>query len=520
MTREAAILHDLLRRVALRRGVDTAVRWIVRAAAVQGLAILAWALLTMVIPVPLPLREVAIAGVGGLVLTASLLVWLFRPSPLIAARLTDRRLGLADRLSTAAELLSHHGGPRGLARLQIADAVLVAQGVVPRSAAPVTFPRETWAVVAAAAMIVLWAQFLQGWTIPGLPAARNAVVIHREGRVLSAIGRQLEVASRAKGLPETRRAAPGLLDLGQRLQAPRVTRQDALRLLQDAGRQLQSAQSRVERRLGGSGLRGAPGSQEARIAPTSPADSNRLQQTIHELESLTGRLRSEGGGTREDLAQRLRAVSESLEQMNAPASVRRDIANARREVDRGQSGSAASALGDALQDLEGIERMLGDDQALGDARRQVDKSAERIAQGGPLGTGLQVTSQASSESGPPPQAPGPNPVAPTSEDGAPPPPGPNQGSLPGEGRGARLGAPTQRLGGTRVEERLVGRQGEGTAVTRDLLAPGRAGAPRLPVAPVPADVAHQNDRALVRDPLPPAYLTLIRRYFESLENTR
>ena len=520
MTREAAILHDLLRRVSLRQGAGIAMRWITRASAILALTILAWACLTMVIPVPLPLREVAIAGLGGLVLALPFLVWSLRPSSLAAARLIDHRLALADRLSTAVELLSRDGGPRGLARLQISEAVVVAQGVVPRLAAPITLPRETWIAVAATAAIVLWAYFLQGWTVPGLPAARYAAVIHREGHVLSAIGQHLEIAGRAKGLPETRRAAPGLLDAGQRLQGSRVTREDALRLLQAAGRQLQAAQSRVERRLGGSGLRGVPGSQEPRVAPNSPADPNRLQQTIRELESLTGRLRNEGSETREDLAQRLRTVSESLERMNAPASARRNVADARREVDRGQSGAAAGALGEALQDLEGLERMLGDDQALGDARRQVEKSAERIARGGPFGTGPKVENQSSSESGPPPQAPGPNAVAPTSEDAAPPPPGPNQGSLPGEGRGARLGAPTQRLGGTRVEERLVGRQGEGTAVTRDLLAPGRAGAPRLPAAPLPADVVHQNDRALARDPLPPAYLTLIRRYFESLENTR
>jgi hypothetical protein len=177
-------------------------------------------------------------------------------------------------------------------------------------------------------------------------------------------------------------------------------------------------------------------------------------------------------------------------------------------------------LGDALQDLEGLERMLGDDQALGEAKRQVERSAERIARGGPLGTGPQVSQQSSAGPGPPPRAPGPNPVAPTSEESLAPPPGPNQGSLPGEGRGGRSGAPTQRLGGSRAEEHLTGRQGEGTAMTRDLLAPGRAGTPQLPVSRVPADVAHQNDRALMRDLLPPAYLTWIRRYFETLETGR
>jgi hypothetical protein len=520
MTREAAILHDVLRRVAFRIGVGHAFRWTTRAGAVVGLIVLGWALLTTIFPLTLPSREVAILGVGGLVIGAVLSALLSRPSPLVAARVTDHRLGLADRLSTAVELLGRPLPPRGLIRLQIADAVVVAQGVRPRSAAPVTLPRDAWVAVAIAVLIALWVQFLQGWTIPGLPAARSVAVIHREGRTLTTISRQLETASRARGLPEARRAAPGLLDLGQRLQGPRVTRPDALRMLQDAGRQLQSAQSRVERRLGGAGLRGTTGSQGTRVTPSSPTGSPRLQQTIQELQSLTGRLRSEKDAARDDIAQRLGRISEALEQMNAPLSTRRDVASARREVEQGRPGSAASALGDAMQDLEGLERMLGDDQALGDAKRQVEQSSERIAQGGPLGTGQKATSQASPGSEPPSQSPGPNPVAPASEDAAAPPPGPNQGSLPGEGRGSRSGVPTPRLGGTRVEEHLTGRQGEGTAITRDLLAPGRAGVPQLPALPVPADVAHQNDRAVARDPLPPAYLTLIRRYFETLENSR
>jgi len=519
MKREAAILNDVLRRVAFRIGVEHAFRWNARAAAVLGLIVLGWALLTMVLPLSLPFREVTIFGLGGLVIIAVLSALLLRPSPLVAARITDRRLGLADRLSTAVELLGRPLPPRGLIRLQIADAVVVAQGVSPRSAAPITLPREAWAAVAIAVVVALWVQFFQGWTIPGLPAARSVAVIHREGRTLTTISRQLETTSRARGFPEARRAVPGLLDLGQRLQAPHVTRPDALRMLQDAGRQLQSAQSRVERRLG-AGLQGTTGAQDAHVPPLSPAGSSRLQQTIQELQSLTGRLRSERDAPRDEIAQRLGRISEALEQMNAPLSTRRDVANARREVERGRPGSAASALGDAMQDLEGLERMLGDDQALGDAKRQVEQSSERIAQGGPLGTGQKATSQSSLGSEPPSQSSGPNPVTPGSEDVAAPPPGPNQGSLPGEGRGSRSGVPTPRLGGTRVEEHLTSRQGEGTAITRDLLAPGRAGAPQLPALPVPADVAHQNDRAVARDPLPPAYLTLIRRYFETLESSR
>lgn len=518
MTREARILHQILHRVVFRIAVGRALRGTARVAAVLTLAVLGWALATMIFPIPMPNRAVAIAGGAGVALVGAVLIWRLRPSFVVAARAADRRLELADRLSTAAELLAA-GEPRGLMRLQIADAVEVAQGVVPRAAAPITMPREAWAALAAAAALACWAQFLAGWTIPGLPAARHLAVIHHEGRTLFAIGRQLDASSRARGLPEARRAAPGLLDLGQRLQAPRVTRQDALRLLQDAGQQLQSAQSRIERRLGGA-PRSPAGSPDARVPGSSPADPGRLRQTIKDIEALTGQLRSGANVPQDNIAQRLGTVAESLNQLNAPMSTQRDVANARRELLRGRPGSAAGSLGDALQDLEGLERMLGDDQALGEAKRQVEQSAERIARGGPPGSGQKTTEQSSASSGPPPQASGPNPVTPSPEEAVAPPPGPNQGSLPGEGRGGRSGVPTQRLGGTRTEQHLTGRQGEGSAVTRDLLAPGRAGTPQLPVARVPADIAHQNDRALARDQLPPAYLTWIRRYFETLENGR
>ena len=517
MTREAAILRRVLDRVAFRVAVRRAADWTARVAAALALAVLGWALATMIVPIPLPPREVAIAACAGLALVAATLTWRLRPSLLAAARVADRRLEMADRLSTAVELLAQ-GEPRGITRLQIEDAARFAEGVVPRLVAPITLPREAWVALAAVVAVACWAQFLAGWVIPGLPAARNLAVIHREGRTLVAIGRQLDASSRARGLPEARRASPGLLHLGDRLQGPRVTRQDALRLLQDARQQLQAGQSRIERHLGGI-PRSAAGAPEARVPGSSPADSGRLHQTIKDMEALTGQLRNQAG-TQDDIAQRLGTISQALNALNAPLSVRRDVAAARRELSRGRPGSAAGALGDALQDLEGLERMLGDDQALGEAKRQVEKSAERIAQGGPLGTGQKLTEQSSAGSGPPPQAPGPNPAAPSPEEAVAPPPGPNQGSLPGQGRGGRSGAPTARLGGTRTEQHLTGRQGEGTAVTRDLLATGRAGTPQLPATRVPADVAHQNDRALTREFLPPDYLTLIRRYFQALEQSK
>ena len=521
MISETDVLYDIVRRVRQRLGLAAAIRLVVRSSAGAAVLLLAWALATMIVPLPLPLTAVAAAAAGGALAALFGLSWALRPSTLAAARVADRRFGLADRLSTALELLAAPSRGEALARLQIADALKHAHGLAARDAVPIVVPREAWPAIGAGLAIVLWAHFLQGWSLPGLPAARTAAVIHAEGRTLMEIGHQLENAARAHALPEARRVAPRVQDLGRRLEGPRVSRQVALGLLRETEREIQDAQAQVERRLSGAASGVARGTNPARLAPTAPADPSRLHQAIRELEALTGQLRSDSTPqSRADLAERLRNLSQSLEQMGAPAATRQNLAAARREVEEGRTGGASPPLGDALQDLQSLERMFGDEQALGETKRQLQQSTDRIAQGGSANNNTKVTTQQAPEPTVPPTAPGSNPIAGTSEEGTPPPPGPNQGSLPGQGRGPTMGAPTPRLGGSRVEEHLAGRQGEGTSTTRDLLAPGRAGVSQLPAQSVPADIAHQNDRALSRDPLPAAYLTIIRRYFETLGGQR
>jgi hypothetical protein len=521
MIPETRALSDIVRGVRRRLALAAALRIVSRSSAGVALLVLAWALATMVVPVPLPLRAVALGAAGGIVVALLGLSWALRPSTLAAARVADRRFSLADRLSTALELQSAQSRVEGLARLQIADALQHAQGLAARDVVPITLPREAWLVIGTGLAILLWAHFLQGWSLPGFPAARTAAAIHAEGRTLIEIGRQLESTSRAHGLPEARRVAPRLQDLGRRLEGPRVSRQVALGLLRETEREIQDAQAHVERRLSGAGPGAARGTNPSHPAPTPSADPSRLHEAVRELEALTGQLRSESTPqSRENLAERLRNLSQSLEQMDAPASARRSLGTARRDVEEGRIGGASPALGDALQDLQSLERMFGDEQALGETKRQLQQSAERIAQGGSAGNKTQIGAQPAPEPAAPPAAPGPNPITETSEDGTPPPPGPNQGSLPGQGRGPTMGAPTSRLGGSRVEEHLAGRQAEGTSTTRDLLAPGRAGVSELSAQSMPADIAHQNDRALSRDPLPAAYLTIIRRYFETLGGRR
>ncbi len=516
MTPEVQGLREVLRRVALRLGAGAAVRMLARAAAAGSTGLLAWALVTLVLPVPFPLSAAAAAAALILAAASPALVWRLRPSLLVAARVADRRLGLADRLGTAVELLSRPGPPTGLARLQISDAVAAARTVAPRAVAPIRTPREAWVAAAGCALLAAWAQFLLGWSLPGTPAARTLAVIHREGRALEEMGRRLDAAGRARGLPAARRAAPQVEELGRRLEAPRMARQDAVALLREAGRQLAAAQEMVERRLLAALPKGA-GAPDLRTSepPDSAQRLQALEEAVRQIRAVTGQLRTGGApADRADLSRRFAALSDSLDQVGAPPAARKMVARARQEAERDRLSVAAGMLGDALQDLQSVERMLGDEQALGEARREVQRSAERIAEGGPLGASAQVAEQGPSETAPP-KASGPNPVSPGTDEDVAPPPGPNQGSLPGEGTGGALGSPTSRLEGTRVPVHLGGIPGEGSSSLKEITAPGQVGTARLPAARPPAEVTHEIDRALSQEPLPPAYLTIVRRYFET-----
>src|SRR5205807_7805284 len=96
MTRDGEALARLLGRVRRRLALVRALRWVARAAAVIGWSTLGWALATMAVPLRFPIRPVAAGEAAGLLAGLALLACL-RPGLLAAARLTDRRLGLADR---------------------------------------------------------------------------------------------------------------------------------------------------------------------------------------------------------------------------------------------------------------------------------------------------------------------------------------------------------------------------------------------------------------------------------------
>lgn len=517
---EARELHRLLQPVVRRLAIAAAGRLLVRAIIAAASGLLAWALVTAVVPVAFPLPRMIPWIAAALVLGAAAAARWCRPPLLVAARVADRRAGLADRLGTAVDLLARAGRPAGLAQWQVRDALSAASVLEPRAVAPIRLPKDAWLALLLCLALAGWARFGAGLAVPGTPAGRMLATIHREGRTLIDVGRRLDDTGRAGRLPEALRAAPAVQEAGRRLEAPRVGWDDAMGQVREVVRQLQAAQDSVRRRIDetmSGGRAGRPGTR----APEGPAgrqadQAQRIEAARLALEELAGALR-EGTGTgmsAEELARRLRALSDSLDQLGAPPGVRAGVDRARRAAEGGQRGASSAALGDALQDLQGLERMLGDEQVLGDARQQAQRSAERIARAGRGGGSAQSAQQAGPDVSPP-TASGSNPVTPGGDETTPPPPGPNQGSRPGRGTGGNLGVPTPRLGGTRAESRLQGLPGPGSTHVREIVGPGHAAPAQRAAGRPPEDVAHEIDRALSQAPLPPAYLTLVRRYFDT-----
>ncbi len=521
MTHEALELAALLRGIARRLATIATWRRLARGAAWGAGVLVAWAIATMVFPVPLPLGRVSLVLAALLLGAYPVILRLSWPSALDAARITDRRAGLQDRLSTAVELLAQSPQPPGLGRLQVADAVAAVQDLEPSRVAPLRAPRDAGLALIGGLALLLWSLFLSGWSLPATPAARALAVVHREGRSITEAGRRLEALGTSQALPEARRFGPQLRALGERLQGSRMDRERALGLVQDLNHQLGATQDLLHRQLDASlpQVQG-PGGRRAPAASQSASGGDRLQRlaaAVRGVRGLTGQLERGGQPVEPQMLSReMRALADSLDQMNAPVSARQRVVQARREASQGHLSAAAGSMNDALQDLEGLERMAGDAEALGDARQSMQHAATSIAKSGPLGGGSNArVPETPSSSTSSPQASGPNAPSIDENGTTPPPPGPNQGSLPGLGTGPQLGAAAPRLQGTHVPEHLGGTPGQGPSTTRLVVAPGQTGASRVAAGRLPASVAHELDRAVSEAPLPPAYILMVRQYFQT-----
>ncbi|MGO8673010.1 MAG: hypothetical protein ACLQVD_16835 [Capsulimonadaceae bacterium] len=179
-----------------------------------------------------------------------------RPMPLMAAaRLTETRLGLKERLSSALEFEQYSRNPRDpipslLVRMQQRDAVEYAGAVRPRDAVPFRMPWELKAFLISLVVLVL-ALF-----VPSLPMFTPLAeqiergIVAREGAKLQQAARMIEHQAEVQQLPHTQWAAQQMRRLGQQMAHGRMDKRQAFVRYSRLTQQMQQIQQRLQAQAG------------------------------------------------------------------------------------------------------------------------------------------------------------------------------------------------------------------------------------------------------------------------------
>lgn len=514
--RAAAIVRTA-GRAAVRLTLLQSGRTGVRVGAWVLIAALAASVASAILPLDSVPVLVAVAAAVGAGLLCAAAVAVFRPVHfLTAGQLLDLHGHLEERTSTALEVALSPTAPSRLGLRVIVDAIDRLEGVDLRQAFPWRVPREGWWIPGLVILLMIWGAWFRGLVLPGTPAHHTRQAIGQEGRRVEQFARALQSRSRTARMPQTRRIAPQMRDLGVRLQRDRVDRAEALARIAELSRQIEAARLEINERT--------KAVQPARTRDASvPVDLLRrqaLQRQIRQLQELTSRLRHDPSAAARDALEGLAAMSES-DGGNQPARVQRQLQRGREQLEQGDIAGASESLQNALRELESLESLLADEEGLQRAHQQLQRSGANIAAGA-----LTPDGERAEESSPQQArargAPGENPISPESgPEASSPPEGPHEGTTAGVGRVAeKLGAPSPRLQAQKSPQRVRGAQAEGQASVSEVVGAGRPGTAQVRISSVTPAIVAQVDRAMERARIPGRYRALVRRYFERLAHLR
>lgn len=514
MGEASELLHRLARRAARRLTWQRAFSTGLLGGAVVLAGLAASQLAAVVVPLdPVPPALSAAASLLAVAVVTAL-VALGRPiTPMAASRLLDTRAGLEERTSTALEVESR--ASRGaLGDRVVADAARHAETVDLRAVFPWRAPRTVYALVLLMVMLAAWPATLRGIAIPGTPAHRTQEAIRREGGRLEQLARTLQSRTRGQRMPQTRRAAPEIRDLGERLRQERLDRAEAIARIAELSRRIEEARREIDSRVGPQRPQDGAGA-----PPQDLLRRQALQQQIRQLRELTSRLQQSPDAASPDTLQRLGEITRQGEG-DQPAQARRSLDRAREQLEQGNAIGARQSLEQALRELEGLESMLADQEGLRGAQQELERSQQAIASAGGDRAGGEPSGDPSDPGAAPP-GPGDQPGSPEPGAESLPPQGPNEGTTPGQGRvNEKLGPPSARLDASGTTERVRGIQSEGPVGSAEIQGAGRRGTARAGTQTVTPAIVTQADRAMESARTPGRYRGLVRRYFEALARLR
>jgi len=371
------------------RAVESLV-WVPRGLILGLIAGVVVALIARMRPWLLPEQVAGIAAVAvalGVVMALAA-VWVWPRSTAQVARHFDRRFALRERISTALELAAGViPYPDHLAEWQLSDATRAAQSVDVSAVLPA---RVRWREIA---LVVLLGALLAYLLLADNPQADE---LRAERAVQQAIANQ---AAQVEEMIETIRENPELsaeeqaaltapleeaLDI---LQQPDITQQEAVAALAEAQQSLRElgdgmmADQAAAYQEAASALAGSDRTSDLARALNRPD----LGQSADALDALADDLGESdlSAEEREDLANRLDAAADALEQNNPALAERlRQAADALR---RGDTEAAQQALREAAETLREQQRQLEQSemaQSAQSASQQMREGQQELAQAG------------------------------------------------------------------------------------------------------------------------------------------
>ncbi len=196
---------------------------------------------------PIPFTVVLAAGAVALLAPPVGFIVGFwrRPSVEAAARWLDQRQGLQERLSTALEIADQES--RGhWQQLILNDAHVAAQKVNPAILLPIGLPRAARWVGGILAAVILLGLIPEYRSQAHAQKQKDAAAIREAGTQLASLTKRT-LAERKPALESTRRSLGDVQELGERLQAAKLTRDEALRDLAKATDRLRQESAELAR---------------------------------------------------------------------------------------------------------------------------------------------------------------------------------------------------------------------------------------------------------------------------------
>ena len=373
----------------------------------------------------LPAETLALPPLLGLL--AGALFALLRPlSALDVARLTEQRLDLKERFSTALALAPTADAENPLVARQIADAEAHAvRGRELSAALPLTPPKRAWAALAA-----LLAVFL-AWFLPTLPYFQSPrerterAQVKREGERLVRVAKTMERDAQARKLAQTQVAAKKLAKLGEQMKRNSLTKQKAMmkaakltqemkqaqqalaganspKSLQAAGREMQKAMAAAQAAQKESGKPGQNANAEGAAknpknagAKTPPqqqavqkaqqalagADMQSLAEQLNRLSQMAEQGQPGDKAGQKKLGEQMSALSKALK--GTPLDKASDpLEKAAEALQRGDMQEAAKQLAEAAKRVQEAEKKSQDAQGMQQAQQALAEGQQGMSQEG------------------------------------------------------------------------------------------------------------------------------------------